>query len=146
MCFLILGHRLKGPMLYGPWLFVSEAEVTALVETYHSFLFIFWGRTGFWTRGFTLENFFFFVSTGVWTQALAHARQVLYHLIHFTSLRASHLKAGTLQLEPHLQSFLLWLFWRWGLSNYLPGLAILLISASHVGMQLCRISKDIFFF
>jgi hypothetical protein len=32
-------------------------------------------------------------------------------------------KAGTLPLEPHLQSMLLWLFWRQGLMNYLPGLA-----------------------
>jgi hypothetical protein len=23
-------------------------------------------------------------------------------------------------LEPHLQSILFWLFWRWGLANYLP--------------------------
>jgi hypothetical protein len=37
--------------------------------------------------------------------------------------------------EPHLQSILLWLFWRSGLENYLPGWAqtiILLISASEV--------------
>jgi hypothetical protein len=33
-------------------------------------------------------------------------------------------KADTLLLEPHLQSILLWLFWRWGLTNYLPGLAL----------------------
>jgi hypothetical protein len=26
-------------------------------------------------------------------------------------------------LESHLQSMLLWLFWRWGLMNYLCGLA-----------------------
>jgi hypothetical protein len=32
-------------------------------------------------------------------------------------------KAGTLQLEPHLQPILLWLFWRWDFVNYLPGLA-----------------------
>jgi hypothetical protein len=32
-------------------------------------------------------------------------------------------KAGALLLEPHLQSILLWLFWRWDLANYLPGLA-----------------------
>jgi hypothetical protein len=32
-------------------------------------------------------------------------------------------KAGTLLLELHLQLILLWLFWRWGLMNYLPGLA-----------------------
>jgi hypothetical protein len=31
--------------------------------------------------------------------------------------------AGTLQLEPHLQSILLWLFWRWCLANCLPSLA-----------------------
>jgi hypothetical protein len=31
-------------------------------------------------------------------------------------------KAGTLLLEPHLQSILLWLFWRWGLANSLFGL------------------------
>jgi hypothetical protein len=33
-------------------------------------------------------------------------------------------KAGALLLEPRLQSILLWLFWSWGLVNYLPGLAI----------------------
>jgi hypothetical protein len=32
-------------------------------------------------------------------------------------------KAGDLLLEPHLQSILLWLFWRWVLKNYLPRLA-----------------------
>jgi hypothetical protein len=31
-------------------------------------------------------------------------------------------KAGAIQLKPHLQSILLWLFWTWGLANYLPGL------------------------
>jgi hypothetical protein len=28
-------------------------------------------------------------------------------------------KTGAVLLEPHLQSILLWLFWRWGLLNYL---------------------------
>jgi hypothetical protein len=28
-------------------------------------------------------------------------------------------KAGAVPLEPHLHSILLWLFWRWGLENYL---------------------------
>jgi hypothetical protein len=40
-----------------------------------------------------------------------------------------------LLLEPHLESILLWLFWRWSLVNYLPGLALNLdlpISASQV--------------
>jgi hypothetical protein len=32
-------------------------------------------------------------------------------------------KAGTLVLQPHLWSILLWLFWRLGLMNYLPRLA-----------------------
>jgi hypothetical protein len=32
-------------------------------------------------------------------------------------------KASALSLEPHLQSILLWLFWTWGLENYLPRLA-----------------------
>jgi hypothetical protein len=32
-------------------------------------------------------------------------------------------KAGALLLEPLHQSILLWLFWRWGLANYLPRLA-----------------------
>jgi hypothetical protein len=32
-------------------------------------------------------------------------------------------KAAALQLEPLLQSILHWLFWRWGLKNYLSGLA-----------------------
>jgi hypothetical protein len=29
----------------------------------------------------------------------------------------------TLLLEPYLRSILLWLFWRWDLKNFLPGLA-----------------------
>jgi hypothetical protein len=29
-------------------------------------------------------------------------------------------KAGTLLLEPHLRSILVWLFWRGGLANYFP--------------------------
>jgi hypothetical protein len=32
-------------------------------------------------------------------------------------------KAGTLPFEPHLWSMLLWLFWKWGIENYLPSLA-----------------------
>jgi hypothetical protein len=33
-------------------------------------------------------------------------------------------KAGALLLEAHLESILLWLFWRRGLVNYLPRLAL----------------------
>jgi hypothetical protein len=33
-------------------------------------------------------------------------------------------KSGALPLEPHLQSILLWLFWRWYFMNYLPLLAL----------------------
>jgi hypothetical protein len=40
-----------------------------------------------------------------------------------THLRASHLQSCTLLLELHLQSILLWLFWKWGCTIYLPGLA-----------------------
>jgi hypothetical protein len=39
-------------------------------------------------------------------------------------------KAGTLSLEPHLQSILLWLFCRWGLANYFPRLALNYIHSS----------------
>jgi hypothetical protein len=31
-------------------------------------------------------------------------------------------KVGASPLEPLLRSILLWLFWRWGLTNYLPRL------------------------
>jgi hypothetical protein len=44
-------------------------------------------------------------------------------------------KASTLLLEPHLQSILCWLFWRWGLMNYClewPPTVILQIPASQV--------------
>jgi hypothetical protein len=54
------------------------------------------------------------------SQWLGHS--VSFFLVEF-ELRASHL-ASTLPLEPHLQSILLWLFWRWGLENYLHGLAL----------------------
>jgi hypothetical protein len=53
-------------------------------------------------------SFFFFGKTGIWTQGFALAKRMLY---------------------PHLQSILLWLFWRWGLSNYLPGLSLNLHSS-----------------
>jgi hypothetical protein len=33
-------------------------------------------------------------------------------------------KAGALQLESHLQSIFLWLFWWWGLTSYFPRLAL----------------------
>jgi hypothetical protein len=33
-------------------------------------------------------------------------------------------KAGALFLDPHPQTILLWLFWKWGLLSYLPGLAL----------------------
>jgi hypothetical protein len=40
-------------------------------------------------------------------------------------LRLWACKAGALSLELHLQSILLWLFWRWGgLTNCLPALAL----------------------
>jgi hypothetical protein len=43
------------------------------------------------------------------------------HLCNF----CFHLQTGALLLEPHLQSILFWLFWRWGgLMNYLPWLAL----------------------
>jgi hypothetical protein len=38
-------------------------------------------------------------------------------------VRASHLQTGAPPLKPQLQSILLWLFWRWGLVNYLLRLA-----------------------
>jgi hypothetical protein len=59
-----------------------------------------------------------FCGTDFGTQVFAFAKQALYHLSHISS------------------SLLLWLYWRWGLKNYLPRLAlteILLISASQVG-------------
>jgi hypothetical protein len=36
----------------------------------------------------------------------------------------SRLWKSALLLEPHLQSILLWLFWRWGLPNYFPRLVL----------------------
>jgi hypothetical protein len=33
-------------------------------------------------------------------------------------------KAGTFLLEPYLLSILLWLFWRWGFSKYLPEMSL----------------------
>jgi hypothetical protein len=39
-------------------------------------------------------------------------------------LRLCTYKTGSLLLEPNLQSILLWLFWRWGLENYLFVLAL----------------------
>jgi hypothetical protein len=50
-------------------------------------------------------------------------------------LRTLHCKASTLPLEPHLQSILVWLFWRWCFVNCLLGWSqtvILQISASQV--------------
>jgi hypothetical protein len=37
--------------------------------------------------------------------------------------RALNWQRGAVLLEPHLLSILLWLFWRWGLTNYLLRLA-----------------------
>jgi hypothetical protein len=48
--------------------------------------------------------FFFFCGAEDWTQGFMLAKQA--------------------QLEPCFQSILLWLFWRWGLMNYLPVLAL----------------------
>jgi hypothetical protein len=39
-------------------------------------------------------------------------------------LRALHLQSKCSVLETHFQTILLWLFWRWDLANYLPGLAL----------------------
>jgi hypothetical protein len=41
--------------------------------------------------------------------------------------KAGSCKAGTLPLKLYLQSILVWLFWRWGLENYLPRLALSLL-------------------
>jgi hypothetical protein len=75
------------------------------------------------------------VSAADWIQDLTPAKQMLYHptfpvalfylFIYFfceTGFWAwlHACKAGFLPLEPHLQSILLWLFWRWGLVKYLP--------------------------
>jgi hypothetical protein len=38
-------------------------------------------------------------------------------------LRSLHLQTDALSFHLHLQSILLWSFWRWGLMNYLPRLA-----------------------
>jgi hypothetical protein len=38
-------------------------------------------------------------------------------------LRTLRCKAHSPMLEPHVQSIFLWLFWRWTLVNYFPGLA-----------------------
>jgi hypothetical protein len=67
---------------------------------------------------------------------LLHILFVLIFFLNILSFLSSFFcKADALWLEPHLQSIFLWLFWRQGLANYLPGLAlnvILLISASQV--------------
>jgi hypothetical protein len=39
-------------------------------------------------------------------------------------LRASCLQSRRSTSSPHLQSILSWLFWKWGLANYLPELAL----------------------
>jgi hypothetical protein len=57
-----------------------------------------------------LTKFFFFVGLGFALRV--HTR------------KAGNCKAGTLTLEPHLYSILLWLLWRWGLMNYLLDLAL----------------------
>jgi hypothetical protein len=62
----------------------------------------------------------------------------LYFFLIFVCLWYSGLhacKGGILPLKSHLQSILLWLFWKWSLKDYLPGLAsnlILPISTSQV--------------
>jgi hypothetical protein len=60
---------------------------------------------------------------------------------------------NALSLGPHLQSVLLWLFWRWGLENYLPWLASNCnppVSASQVAgitdLSYCTSLEQIFFF
>jgi hypothetical protein len=48
----------------------------------------------------------------------------LWHLLSLSlSLGLWACKTGTLSFEPHLQPILLWLFWRWSLSNSLPRLS-----------------------
>jgi hypothetical protein len=46
---------------------------------------------------------------------VSHRRQAV--VLGF-ELRVSVLLDRPLPLEPHLQPFLLWLLWRWGLENY----------------------------
>jgi hypothetical protein len=59
--------------------------------------------------------YLFLVVTVVWTQGFAFA-------------------AGVLPLEPHLQSILLWIYWRWSfkICPYWPQIVTLLISVSQV--------------
>jgi hypothetical protein len=54
---------------------------------------------------------------------LLPALLVFFFLVGHLNIGLHAYKAGTLLLEPHFQSILLWLFWRWGLVNYLPRLA-----------------------
>jgi hypothetical protein len=56
---------------------------------------------------------------------------------------------GPLLLDPHLQSIVLWLFWRWGLSNYLPRLASIQhpadLSLTHYRCELLALGLNYFF-
>jgi hypothetical protein len=55
--------------------------------------------------------------SGVCVVSECHGRQFFFFF--FGGTWTSHLP-----LEPHLQPILFWLFWRWSLSTYLPGLAL----------------------
>jgi hypothetical protein len=86
-----------------------------------------------------LFPFFFFFSSGDWTQGLSFPLEPcpspFFFLVGMRSLGLHSCKAGTLVLEPHLQSILFWLFWRWDLMNICLGwpiTVILLISTSQV--------------
>jgi hypothetical protein len=66
--------------------------------------------TGFLHKLYPYTGFFLFVGLSLFLVGLRF------------ELRALHLQNRP--LEPHLQSILLWLFWRWDLVNYLPWLAL----------------------
>jgi hypothetical protein len=88
--------------------------------------------------------------TGVWTQSLRLISQSRYHLSHSTS---SRIEVWTVPLELHLQSILLWSFWRWDSLKLStprwPWVVILPIFASQVaritGMSLQCLASIILF-
>jgi hypothetical protein len=97
-------------------------KTDSMVHIYSSSYSGGWGRRIAWAQEFDKTDskrncFPLLVNLLLGGEVCEHRRLVTYlfeYLLFICLVGLSTYKAGTLPLEPHLMSILLWLFWKWG--------------------------------